>query len=57
MCAAILMTDEVLALAIAAKVELVVSGDNDLLSLGSFEGVPIIGPAEAIALVEATDKT
>jgi predicted nucleic acid-binding protein len=49
--------DEVLALAIAAKVELVVSGDNDLLSLGSVEGVPIIRPADAITLIEATDKT
>jgi hypothetical protein len=33
--------DQVLALAIAAKVELIVSGDNDLLSLGSFEGINI----------------
>lgn len=49
--------DEVLALAIAAKVEVIVSGDNDLLSLGSFEGVPIIAPADAIGLIEATGKT
>jgi len=40
--------DQVLALAIAAKVEFIVSGDNDLLSLGSFEGIPIIAPAEAV---------
>ena len=45
--------DEVLALALAAKVNLIVSGDNDLLVLGSFEGVPIIGPAEAVRLIEA----
>ena len=49
--------DEVLALAIAAKVGLIVSGDNDLLSLGSFEGVPIAGPAEAVIFIEATGKT
>jgi uncharacterized protein len=40
--------DQVLALAIAAKVELIVSGDNDLLSLSSFEGIPIVAPAEAL---------
>ena len=39
--------DAVLALALAAKVDWIVSGDNDLLSLGSFEGIPIITPAEA----------
>jgi len=46
--------DVVLALAIAAKVELIVSGDNDLLSLGSFEGIPIITPAEAIKRISAS---
>jgi len=40
--------DEVLALAVAARVELIVSGDNDLLVLGSFEGVPIVSPAKAL---------
>ena len=49
--------DQVLALAIAAKVELIVSGDNDLLSLGSFEGMPIFAPAEAVKLIEARSKT
>jgi uncharacterized protein len=43
--------DEVLALAIAAKVDLVVSGDKDLLSLGSFEGIPILAPAQAVTLI------
>lgn len=49
--------DHVLALAIAAKIDLIVSGDNDLLSLGSFEGIPIMAPAQAITLIEAADKT
>jgi putative PIN family toxin of toxin-antitoxin system len=40
--------DQVLALALAAKVELIVSGDDDLLSLKSFEGIPIVAPAEAL---------
>ena len=49
--------DEVLALAIAARVDLIVSGDEDLLSLGSFAGIPIIAPAQAVGLIEATGKT
>ncbi len=49
--------DEVLALAIAAKVELIVSGDNDLLSLRGFQGIPILAPADAVGLVGATGKT
>lgn len=49
--------DQVLALAIAAKVELVITGDDDLLSLGSFEGIAIVAPAQAMSLIEATGKT
>jgi hypothetical protein len=29
-------------------VDLIVSGDQDLLRLGSFQGVPIVQPAEAL---------
>jgi uncharacterized protein len=49
--------DEVLALAIAAKVDLIVSGDKDLLVMQSFAGIPILAPAEAVGLIEATSKT
>ena len=49
--------DQVLALALAAKVDLIVSGDNDLLSIGSFENIPILAPAQALGLVDATGKT
>jgi hypothetical protein len=28
-----------------------VSGDNDLLSLGSFEGIPIVAPSEAVGRI------
>jgi hypothetical protein len=31
---------------------LIASGDNDLLSLGSFQGIPIIAPTQAISLIE-----
>ena len=41
--------DQVLALVLAAKAELIVSGDADLLSLVTFEGIPIVAPAEANA--------
>lgn len=39
--------DHVLACAIAAKADLVVSGDSDLLELGQYQGIPIVSPAEA----------
>jgi uncharacterized protein len=40
--------DEVLALAAAASADLIVSGDNDLLVLDQFEGVPIVNAALAL---------
>jgi putative PIN family toxin of toxin-antitoxin system len=40
--------DEVLALAVAAKADWIVSGDNDLLSLGSYAGIAIIPVTEAV---------
>ena len=43
--------DAVLALARAALADLIVSGDDDLLSLSSFEGIPILNPAQALAQV------
>jgi uncharacterized protein len=40
--------DAVLACAVAAKADLVVSGDPHLLKLGQYEGVPIVTPALAV---------
>lgn len=40
--------DEVLACALAAGADLIVSGDKDLLTLGSFEGIPILTAAQAV---------
>ncbi len=40
--------DHVLACALAARADLIVSGDDDLLALGSFEGMPIATPAQAV---------
>lgn len=41
----------VLACAVAVKADAIVTGDNDLLSLGSFEGIPIIRAADALKLL------
>lgn len=45
--------DHVLALAFAAQVDLIISGDHDLLSLKAFRGIPIVTPAEAVRIVAA----
>ena len=45
--------DELLAVAIAGKVDLIISGDNDLLTLGSFRGMPIVAPGDALAYLAA----
>jgi putative PIN family toxin of toxin-antitoxin system len=42
--------DAVLAVAVAAQADLIVSGDDDLLALRSFQGIPIVGSAEALSL-------
>ena len=41
----------VLALALAAQVDLIVSGDNDLLMLHPFAGNPIHSPADALLFI------
>ena len=43
--------DAVLALATAAQPDLIITGDADLLSLGSHAGIPIIDPAEAVTRI------
>lgn len=40
--------DEVLALAIAARADMIISGDNDLLALGSFQGIPVVTAGQAV---------
>jgi putative PIN family toxin of toxin-antitoxin system len=41
--------DHVLACALAAKADLIVSGDADLLSLGTYQDIPILTAAQALA--------
>jgi len=41
--------DAVLALAVAAQADVIVSGDEDLLTLGAYQDIRILAPAEALA--------
>ena len=43
--------DAVLACAVAAHAEVIVSGDRELLALGSYEGIPIITAVQLIARI------
>ena len=43
--------DEVLACAVAAQAEVIVSGDRALLALESYEGIPIITAAQLMARI------
>ena len=40
--------DVVLALALAAQVDLIVSGDDDLLALTHYQGIPIVTAVQAV---------
>lgn len=44
--------DAVLALAVAAQPDLIVSGDDDLLVLGAYDGIRILSPADALAIID-----
>lgn len=48
--------DRVLECALGASADLIVSGDDDLLSLGSFRGIPIVVAVEALQRI-ASEKT
>jgi putative PIN family toxin of toxin-antitoxin system len=39
---------KILAAAVGAKADAIVTGDNDLLVLGTFQGIPIMGVEEAL---------
>ena len=43
--------DKILALARAAQADVIISGDRDLLTLGSFHDIPILTPADALAAI------
>ena len=48
--------DAVLACALAARADLVVSGDNDLLSLKGFSGIRIVTIAQAVKAVSGSAR-
>jgi putative PIN family toxin of toxin-antitoxin system len=43
--------DEVLSVAIASQADCIVTGDDDLLSLKTFQDIPIITPDEAVKIL------
>jgi putative PIN family toxin of toxin-antitoxin system len=43
--------DQVVAAAVAAQAEFLVTGDHELLALGSYQGIRIVSPAEAVRIV------
>jgi predicted nucleic acid-binding protein len=43
--------DHVIAAAVAAKADLIVSGDRHLLTLGTHRGIRVITPAEAVKII------
>lgn len=45
--------DQVIAAAVAAQAELIVSGDRDLLAMGSHEEIAICSPAQALERIAA----
>ena len=49
--------DQVIAAAVTAGAALIVSGDSDLLSMGSHQGIEIVSAAMAVESVGARGKT
>ena len=45
--------DHVIAAALAAQADWIVTGDQDLLVLGSHDGIAIVTPAQALQMLEA----
>ena len=44
--------DHVIAAAVAARADWIVTGDQDLLVLGSYDGIAIMTPAQALRMLE-----
>lgn len=44
----------VLACALAARAEAIVSGDDDLHALGTFQGIPVLSPAQLLQRIAAS---
>lgn len=48
--------DQVLAAALAARADLIVSGDADLQTLGRYEGIPIVSAAECLRRLSSESR-
>ena len=44
--------DQVIAAALAAQADLIVSGDRHLLALGTYQGIRVVTPAEALTRID-----
>ncbi len=47
--------DEVLAVAVTARGEAIVTGDKDLLTLKTYAGIPILSPRQLVELLDRRD--
>ena len=48
--------DKVLEAALAGRADVIVSVNEDLLSLGSFEGIPVVPPEQFLAMLERSRR-
>jgi uncharacterized protein len=46
----------ILACALGGKADIIVSGDKDLTAVKAYQGIPIVTPAEFLAIVNSPDK-
>ena len=49
--------DEVLATALAAQVEIILTGDSDLLTLKEFQGIRILSPRQFVEWLDLTSSS
>ena len=47
--------DRILECAVAAGADYIVSGDNDLLRLGQYDGMPVMNPSDFLALFQSRE--
>ncbi len=46
------LDDKFLEVAVSGKAGVIISGDEDLIALGTFEGIPIVRPAVFLEMLE-----
>ncbi len=48
--------DEILALAISAGVDYIITGDKDLLILGDFQSIPVVSPRDFVNIIRKESR-